>query len=72
MRAITLPRYGGPDVLTLSQVDDPIAGPGEVLVEVAATAVNRADLMQRLGYYDPPPGASPFPGLGCPGRIASL
>ena len=49
-----------------------MAGPGEVLVEVVATAVNRADIMQRQGHYPPPPGASLYPGLECSGRIVAL
>ena len=72
MRAVTLPSYGGPDVLTLADVPDPEVAPGEVLVEVAATAVNRADTLQRMGFYNPPPGASLYPGLECSGRIAAL
>lgn len=72
MRAVTLPSFGGPEVLTLAEVDDPVAGPGEVLVDVAATAVNRADLLQRMGFYNPPPGASPYPGLECSGVISAL
>ncbi len=72
MRAITLTSHGDPDVLVPADVDDPVAGPGEVLVDVVATAVNRADVMQRRGFYDPPPGASPYPGLECSGRIAAL
>ena len=72
MRAITLPASGDADVLVPADVDDPVAGPGEVLVDVVATAVNRADVMQRRGFYDPPPGASPYPGLECSGRIAAL
>jgi putative PIG3 family NAD(P)H quinone oxidoreductase len=72
MRAVTLPSYGDVDVLTLADVPSPSPGPGEVLVDVAATAVNRADLLQRQGFYEPPPGASPYPGLECSGRIAAL
>ncbi len=72
MLAVTLPSYGDVSVLTLAEVPDPGAGPGEVLVDVAATAVNRADLLQRMGFYEPPPGASPYPGLECSGRIAAL
>src|SRR5689334_15755291 len=72
MRAVTLPSSGGPEALVLADVEDPVAGPGEVLVDVAATAVNRADLLQRQGFYNPPPGASPYPGLECSGRIAAL
>ncbi|KNB49171.1 NAD(P)H-quinone oxidoreductase [Streptomyces caatingaensis] len=72
MHAITIPTPGGPDALVWAEVPDPVPGGGEVLIEVAATAVNRADLMQRQGLYDPPPGASPLPGLECSGRIAAL
>ena len=72
MRAVTLPSYGGPEVLTIADVPDPVAGPGEVLIEVAATAVNRADLLQRQGFYHPPPGASLYPGLECSGTIRTL
>ncbi|MFC1410273.1 NAD(P)H-quinone oxidoreductase [Streptacidiphilus sp. N1-12] len=72
MRAITIKEPGGPEVLTLAEVPDPLPGEGEVLVEVAATAVNRADVLQRQGFYNPPPGASPYPGLECSGRIAAL
>ena len=72
MRAIVITEPGGPDVLQLSDVPDAVAGPGEVLVQVAATAVNRADLLQRQGHYDPPAGASAYPGLECSGTIAAL
>ena len=72
MRAITITEPGGPDALTWSEVPDPVPGEGEVLVRVAASAVNRADLLQRQGFYDPPPGASRYPGLECSGRIAAL
>ena len=72
MRAITLSSYGDADVLVAADVADPVAGPGEVLLDVVATAVNRADVMQRRGLYDPPPGAPPYPGLECSGRIAGL
>ncbi|MEU5978177.1 NAD(P)H-quinone oxidoreductase [Streptomyces sp. NPDC047315] len=72
MKAITIPQPGGPDVLTWTTVPDPEPGPGEVLVDVVASAVNRADLLQRQGHYDPPPGASQYPGLECSGRIAAL
>ena len=72
MIAIDPPAPGGPEVLVLREVPDAVAGPGEVLVRVRASAVNRADLMQREGHYDPPPGASPYPGLECSGTIASL
>ncbi|MFD5427217.1 NAD(P)H-quinone oxidoreductase [Streptomyces sp. NPDC127084] len=72
MHAITIPEPGGPEALVWAEVPDPEPGEGEVLVEVAASAVNRADLLQRQGFYDPPPGASPYPGLECSGRIAEL
>ncbi|MBK5305648.1 MAG: NAD(P)H-quinone oxidoreductase [Frankiaceae bacterium] len=72
MRAVTLPSYGGPEVLTLADVPDPEVAAGEVLVDVTATAVNRADTLQRMGFYNPPPGASPYPGLECSGRISAL
>ncbi|KUN24258.1 NADPH:quinone oxidoreductase [Streptomyces antibioticus] len=72
MRAITIPESGGPEVLSWDEVPDPVPGEGEVLVEVVASAVNRADIVQRQGFYDPPPGASPYPGLECSGRIAEI
>ena len=72
MRAVTLPSFGGPEALVLADVDPPVPGPGEVLVDVVASAVNRADLLQRQGRYAPPAGASPYPGLECSGRIAAL
>ena len=70
MRAVVITHPGPPDVLQVQEVPDPRPGVGEVLVDVTATAVNRADLMQRQGHYDPPPGASPYPGLECSGVIA--
>ncbi|WP_438292843.1 NAD(P)H-quinone oxidoreductase [Streptomyces sp. HUAS TT7] len=72
MYAITIPEPGGPEALVWAEVPDPVPGEGEVLVEVAAAAVNRADVLQRQGFYNPPPGASPYPGLECSGRIAAL
>ena len=64
MRAVTLPTYGGLEALVLADVDPPVPQPGEVLVDVVATAVNRADLLQRMGFYDPPAGSSPYPTKG--------
>ncbi|MFF5186733.1 NAD(P)H-quinone oxidoreductase [Streptomyces sp. NPDC000345] len=72
MHAITIPEPGGPEALVWDEVPDPVPGEGEVLVEVVASAVNRADILQRQGFYDPPPGASPHPGLECSGRVAAL
>ena len=63
MQAITLEAPGGPEMLRWGTAPDPVAGPGEVLVDVAAAGVNRADLMQRQGHYPPPPGASEIIGL---------
>jgi putative PIG3 family NAD(P)H quinone oxidoreductase len=72
MYAISVEKPGGPEALVWEHVPDPVPGEGEVLVEVAASAVNRADVLQRQGFYDPPPGASPHPGLECSGTIAAL
>lgn len=72
MRAITQTSPGGPETLVLGELPDPQPGPGEVLVQVAATAVNRADLLQRQGFYPPPPGASDVIGLECSGTVAAL
>ncbi|MFJ9577689.1 NAD(P)H-quinone oxidoreductase [Streptomyces sp. NPDC101191] len=72
MHAITIPEPGGPEALVWAEVPDPVPAEGEVLVEVVASAVNRADLLQRQGFYDPPPGSSPYPGLECSGRIVAL
>src|SRR5436309_4969655 len=72
MRAIVIREPGGPEVLEWTEVPDPAPGPGEVIVDVVASAVNRADLLQRAGFYDPPPGAPPYPGLECSGRISAL
>lgn len=72
MRAITITSPGGPDVLRIASVPDPIPAAGEVLIDVTASGVNRADLLQRQGFYPPPPGAPTYPGLECSGRIAGL
>ncbi|MET7693055.1 NAD(P)H-quinone oxidoreductase [Streptomyces sp. NPDC005483] len=72
MYAITIPEPGGPEALVWDEVPDPVADEGEVLVDVVAGAVNRADILQRQGFYNPPPGASPYPGLECSGRIAAI
>src|SRR5699024_5763297 len=72
MHAITIREPGEPNVLEYTEVADPVPGPGEVLLDVAASGVNRADLMQRQGLYPPPEGASPLLGLECSGTIAEL
>jgi len=72
MRAVVIEEPGGPDVLKLREVPDPVPGPGEVVVTTVAAGVNRADLMQREGYYPPPQGAPPWPGMECSGRISAI
>ena len=72
MRAIVITTPGGPEVLRLEEVPDPVPGPGEALVEVTAAGINRADAMQREGGYPPPPGAPPYPGMECSGRISAV
>jgi putative PIG3 family NAD(P)H quinone oxidoreductase len=72
MRAVVITTPGGPEVLSPEEVPDPVPGPGEVLVEVCAAGVNPADALQRMGAYPPPPGAPPYPGLECSGRISAL
>ncbi len=72
MRAVTVSEPGGPDVLTLAELPDPEPGPGELVIDVAATAVNRADLLQRQGLYPPPPGASDIIGLECSGTVSAV
>ena len=72
MQAVVITQPGEPEVLRLTEVPDLTAGPGEVLIDVAAAGINRADLLQRQGFYDPPPGASPYPGLECSGTIAGV
>jgi putative PIG3 family NAD(P)H quinone oxidoreductase len=70
--AVTISEPGGPEVLTWSEVEDPVLRPDEVLIDVAAAGVNRADLLQRAGFYPPPPGAPPYPGLECSGVVAAI
>jgi putative PIG3 family NAD(P)H quinone oxidoreductase len=72
MRAVVITEPGGPEVLRWLEVPDPVPGPGEVVIDVAASGVNRADLMQREGRYPPPPGAPPYPGLECSGRVRAV
>ena len=72
MRAITIESPGGPEVLRVSEVPDPVPGAGEVLIDIAAAGLNRADLLQRQGFYPPPPGAPQYPGLECSGHVAGL
>jgi putative PIG3 family NAD(P)H quinone oxidoreductase len=72
MKAVIADGTGGPDVLRIAECPDPVVGRGEVLIAVAATALNRADLLQRRGLYPAPPGASPLLGLECAGTVLEL
>src|SRR6266545_1412999 len=71
MRAIEISSHGGPGVLRLVRRPVPAVRAGEVLVRVAAAGVNRPDVMQRMGKYPPPPGASDIPGLEISGEIVT-
>ena len=71
MRAVEITRYGAPEVLRLGERPDPVPGPGELLIRVAASGVNRPDVLQRTGHYPVPPGASDIPGLEVAGEIIS-
>ncbi|HSU42406.1 MAG TPA: NAD(P)H-quinone oxidoreductase, partial [Polyangiaceae bacterium] len=72
MRAVVVRAPGGPEVLELAEVPDPVPGEREVVIDVRAAALNRADLLQRRGVYPPPPGASTLLGLECAGVVAAL
>lgn len=72
MRYISYGKGGGPEVLHLDEGPVPEIGPSEVLIEVQFAGVNRPDILQRLGNYPPPPGASPILGLEVAGRVAAL
>ncbi|MDW3219037.1 MAG: NAD(P)H-quinone oxidoreductase [Acidimicrobiales bacterium] len=72
MRAIVLEEKGGPEVLRVRDIPEPTAGPEEVVVEIVSTAVNRADLLQRMGLYPGPPMEHEVPGLEYAGRVARL
>jgi putative PIG3 family NAD(P)H quinone oxidoreductase len=72
MKAITIPQPGDADALVLADVPDPEPAAGEVRVRVAAAGVNRADVMQRMGHYPPPPGAPEYPGLEVSGTVEAL
>lgn len=72
MRAVTAPEPGGPDALLLAEHPDPVPAAGEVVIDIVASAVNRADTLQRKGFYPPPPGESDILGLECSGRISAV
>ncbi|MEE1654072.1 NAD(P)H-quinone oxidoreductase [Brachymonas sp. G13] len=69
MQAIAITEFGGPEVLQRTDCPDPVAGPGQVLIRVAASGVNRPDVVQRKGNYPAPPGESELPGLEIAGEI---
>ena len=72
MQGISITEPGDADVLQITEVEAPTAGPGQVVVDMVAAGVNRADVMQRLGHYPPPKGASPLPGLELSGRVLEV
>ena len=72
MKAITFATYGGPDVLHLEDVAEPVPTPDDLLVRVRASALNRADTMQRRGHYPPPPGESDILGLELAGEVEAV
>ena len=72
MRVVEISQPGGPDVLKLGDVPKPAPKPNEILVKVAAAGVNRPDVLQRMGLYPVPPGASPLPGLEIAGEVAEV
>ncbi|EKA60425.1 quinone oxidoreductase [Janibacter hoylei PVAS-1] len=72
MQGISITEPGDADVLQITEVEAPTAGPGQVVVDMVAAGVNRADVMQRLGHYPPPKGASPLPGLEVSGRVLEV
>lgn len=72
MRIATLHGFGGPEVLILDEAPSPQAGPQDIVIQVSAAGVNRADLLQREGLYPSPPGAPPWPGLEVAGVVAAV
>ncbi|MEV4072433.1 NAD(P)H-quinone oxidoreductase [Nonomuraea fuscirosea] len=72
MRAIEIVKPGGPEVLEWHEVPEPSVERGDVLIDTTASAVNRADVLQRMGFYEPPPGSSPYPGLEVSGVVTEV
>ena len=72
MRAVLAPQPGGPEALEIVELPDPEPGPGEVVLAVAAAGLNRADLLQRRGFYPPPPGATDVLGMECSGTVVAV
>ncbi|MEM9422607.1 MAG: NAD(P)H-quinone oxidoreductase [Pseudomonadota bacterium] len=71
MQCVEIAEPGGPEVLTLAEQPRPVPTAGEILIKVEAAGVNRPDILQRRGFYPPPPGASPLPGLEVAGTVAA-
>lgn len=69
MKAVELDGFGGPEVMRVVERPEPVPGPGQILVRVAASSVNRPDIIQREGRYPPPPGESEIPGLEIAGTV---
>jgi putative PIG3 family NAD(P)H quinone oxidoreductase len=72
MRAVVATEPGGPEVLAIRELPDPVPGEDELVIDMAGTAVNRADTLQRRGHYPPPPGASDVLGLECSGTVSAV
>jgi NADPH2:quinone reductase len=72
MRAVEISQPGGPEVLRVADVPKPAPKPDEIVIKVAAAGVNRPDVLQRMGHYPVPPGASPLPGLEIAGEVAEI
>lgn len=72
VKAVSIREHGGPEVLEWVEAEDPAPAAGEVVIDVAASALNRADVMQRRGLYPLQPGWSPYPGLEVSGRIGAI
>ena len=72
MRAVVAQQPGGPEVLTVTELPDPEPASGEVVIDVAAAGLNRADLLQRQGFYPPPKGASDIIGMECSGVVSAV
>lgn len=72
MRAVVVTEPGGPEVLQIADVEDPTAGPGELLIRTVAAGVNRADILQRQGHYPPPKGTTDTIGLEVSGHVEAV
>ena len=72
MKAVVLSQFGGPDMMSIGDVPEPVLHPGELRVAVKASALNRADLLQRRGLYPPPKGASEILGLEMAGEVVEV